>query len=149
MEYRSYVGRDFCEHWVGRSAGKLTAGGCMRRAATKSRRGVFAVTQVEGCLEFICRNGAALCLCFPIGGVASCRLGRTQTQTQTTRVLNLHFRCAHASDRVTVCVENVENAYFDQIIGLLQKTMHTFLILDRAIFKAAIATRRTFFSQYR
>ena len=66
MEYRSYVGRDFCEHWVGRSTGKLTVGGCMRKAAEKLRRGVFAVTQVEGCLEFICRNDAALC--FPHWG---------------------------------------------------------------------------------
>ena len=69
MEYRSYVGRDFCVHWVERDAGKLTVKQSFALSSSKARRGVDLVVQVEGCLKFICRNASARSC--PIGGSAS------------------------------------------------------------------------------
>jgi hypothetical protein len=53
MEYRSYIGRDFCEHWVERSAVKLTVRQSFAQSSSKSTRGFYAVARIEGCLKFV------------------------------------------------------------------------------------------------
>ncbi|KAJ4989655.1 hypothetical protein SVAN01_04872 [Stagonosporopsis vannaccii] len=62
MENRSYVGRDFCEHWVERSAGKLTAKQSCAQSSSKAGWDGYAVAQLERCSKFVCRYAAAVCL---------------------------------------------------------------------------------------
>ena len=86
----------------------------MRRAAEKLRRGVFAVTQVEGCLEFICRNDAALC--FPHWGCRYRSVMPPWRDADTFGTQLFATDALHVSEKVTV---RVGHAHFDQIVGLL------------------------------
>ena len=135
---RAHEISELCRARILRALGRTQRGQAhSRRLSAQSSselwRGVFAVTQVEGCLEFICRNGAAA-LCFPHWGcTVVCSVMPPWRDADILGAQLFTSDALHGSGRATIYVEH---AHSDLIVCYNWQCMHSVCPLDRAIFKA-------------